>query len=417
MVIAIYLGIMAAILVGTLARPVTALVLAACMFALEQWSQASSGWFASRPILTNVVAGSLVLLGVVRTLLRGSIRPGLYPRVGWLILLLFFYAYCSTLWSPSFERGADAWQTAFPYIGTIVFLAPLLVWRVEDIRVFCVRMLWLGALLCVLLLFTVRWELRQVVIAADPYGRLTGGNPLAVAQIAGSVAFLALFLRFPKAPVLWPLAKWSILAVTLVLIVRSGSRGQLLGALGVIIVFWGIAHRPRNLLRTCAVLFSLGLILMVVKWSLDWFWAEDVRFKQQALAYAAAGRLEMAGTVLKHWAASPGTLLFGLGNSASYDPGILGGYAHIVPMEILGEEGVVGFFLYSLILAGTIGAGARSYRMVRDDAPLRSLFACLGALWLFAFFLSLKQGNLLGSNEFFLYSILLAKFETMVKSP
>ncbi|HYE37379.1 hypothetical protein [Methylocaldum sp.] len=416
MIIAIYLGILTAILIGTLKNPVTALVLAACMFALEQWSQASSVFFVEHGTLTNMVAGSLVLLGVVRALMRGSIRLDIYPKVGWLTLLLFLYAYCSTLWAPSFETSAAAWQSAFPYIGTIIFLAPLLVWKVKDIRTFCTGMIVLGAPLCILLLFTVRWELRQVIIASDAYGDVMGGNPLAVAQIAGYVAFLALFLRFRKRAILWHCARWAILAITIVLIVRSGSRGQLLGTLGVITVCWGIAHRVRSFPRVFAILFSLSLIMILVKWSLDWFWAEDIRFKQQALTDAAIGRLEMARALGRHWFSSPGTLLFGLGNSASYDPRILGGYIHIVPMEILGEEGIVGFVLYALILSGTIRSGFRSYRMVRNDDQLRSLFSCIAALWLFSFFLTFKQGNLLGSNEFFLYSILLAKFEPMLRS-
>jgi hypothetical protein len=416
MIIAIYFGIIAAILIGTLRNPVNALVLAACMFALEQWSQASSGFFVKHQILTNMVAGSLVLLGLIGALFRGVIKSNIYPKVGWLILLLFVYAGCSTLWAPSFEKSAAAWQTAFPYIGTIVFLAPLLVWKIKDVRAFCTNMVLLGAALCVLLLFTVRWELRQVVIASDEYGRYMGGNPLAVAQVAGYVAFLALFLRFSKESVLWQLAKWAILAIAMVLIVRSGSRGQLLSALGVIIVFWGVAHRVRNFPKVFSILFGLSLIVMLVKWSLDWFWAEDVRFKQQAISEAATGRLEMGMLLLKHWSSSLGTILFGLGNTASYDPKILGGYAHVVPIEILGEEGIVGFVLYILILFGTIRSGFRSFRMVRNHDQLRSLFACLGALWLFSFALTLKQGTLLGSNEFFLYSILLAKFESMLRS-
>lgn len=416
MIFAVYFGIIAAVLIGTLRNPVIALVLAACMFALEQWTQASSAFFAKHGTLTNMVAGALVVLGVVCALLRGSIRPDIYPKVGWLTLLLFLYAFGSALWAPSFETSAEAWQIAFPYIGTIIFLAPLLVWKTKDVETFCTGMIVLGTPLCILLLFTVRWGLRQVIIASDAYGDVMGGNPLAVAQIAGYVAFLVLFLRFRKRAMLWHCAKWGVLAIAIVLIVRSGSRGQLLGTLGVIAICWGIARRVRSVPRAFALLFGLGLILILVKWSMDWYWAEDIRFKQQAIAAAALGRLEMAGALLRHWFSSPETVLFGLGNSASYDPKILGGYIHIVPMEILGEEGIVGFVLYVLILSGTIRSGFRSYRMVRDDDRLRSLFGCLTALWLFSFFLTFKQGNLLGSNEFFLYSILLAKFESMLRS-
>jgi hypothetical protein len=103
------------------------------------------------------------------------------------------------------------------------------------------------------------------------------------------------------------------------------------------------------------------------------------------------------------------TILFGLGNSASYDPHIIGMYSHIVPLEVLAEEGIIGFGLFL-----SIRSINQAYKYVKNDQEYRGLLATISATFLFSFILSLKQGNMFGSLDLFMIAIILGKFEKIM---
>ncbi len=107
-------------------------------------------------------------------------------------------------------------------------------------------------------------------------------------------------------------------------------------------------------------------------------------------------------------------MIFGLGNSASFDPEVVGSYPHNVPIEVLGEEGMVGLGIYLTINWLAFQGLLKAYRATKDDPQLRRLLAVAGANFLFSAITTLKEGNMAGSAEFFMAAILLARMPEML---
>ena len=126
---------------------------------------------------------------------------------------------------------------------------------------------------------------------------------------------------------------------------------------------------------------------------------------------AMSGRLEQAFRLTRLWYGTPETLLFGLGNSASFDSRILGIYPHFVPLEVLAEEGVIGFTIFLLILFLASKVVLQCYRYAQRFPSERPIIACLIATFFYSLLLALKQGSLLGNLELFMFGILLGKYE------
>ena len=124
----------------------------------------------------------------------------------------------------------------------------------------------------------------------------------------------------------------------------------------------------------------------------------------------------MCQALLSHWAESPGTMLVGLGNSAALDPDVVGYYPHDVPIETLGEEGVLGLAIYLGINGLALSGLLKGLRATKHDPRLRGLLAVAGANYLFTLMTTLKEGNMVGSAEFFLAAILLARMPEMLSA-
>lgn len=124
---------------------------------------------------------------------------------------------------------------------------------------------------------------------------------------------------------------------------------------------------------------------------------------------AMSGRFDNAILLVQLCYRSVETIIFGLGNSAASDPRILGIYPHFVPLEILAEEGLIGFALFGLVLYSTARNAFECHSQLNTTSVDRKVFAALLALFLFTSLLSLKQGSLLGNLEPFMFAIILGK--------
>jgi hypothetical protein len=248
------------------------------------------------------------------------------------------------------------------------------------------------------------------------------GNPLAVSEMAGMVAIVAILADPWHSSKFWKVMKWAVIAISMTLVVRSGSRGQLLGLIAVSGLCWPISRRIENLkqfaLWVGLVLFLTGITTLALQefWgNKDAYYAGGSRWSEQAMEGAMSGRLAQALFLLDLWFDSPQTIIFGLGNSASFDPRILGMYPHFVPLEILAEEGLAGFGLYLLIVYHAMSSAHRSFRALTNEPKERSLLGALVALFLFTFLLSLKQGSMLLNLELFMFAIILGKYERTLR--
>ena len=410
-----YAAIAGSLFIAIWKYPAVALAGVLCMFGLEQWGQATTTFFAQNHTATNYLIGGILVLAVmVQGVKKGFSLVAGYPPVGWLILALFLYAFASTQWAPRSDISLDLWASRWPYLITIVVLSPLLITQSRDLRVANIGLLVGGGLLTILLLFFVQWENRRIVMGHDL------GNPLAVSTMAAMVVLIAVLSDPWPESRLWVPLKWTLVALCLVLVVRSASRGQLFGTLLVSVACWPISRRLANVKQF--VILGLVVVLLggATSWAINEYSSEQMngargsRWNEQAAQEDFSGRLNNAMFLVRLAYESPVTVLLGLGNSASYDPRILGIYPHFVPLEVLAEEGLIGFGLYLTILFCSMRSCVRCFRSIANEPRERLLLGSLVGLYMFTLLLSFKQGSLLGNLEFFMLSIILGRYERIL---
>jgi hypothetical protein len=402
-------GILGLILLAQWRRPALCIVPLLLMFPLEQWAHSAIPALALQRNLINVVIGVLVLVGVLVRAVRGQRVLAEYPITGYLTLALFVYTLISAFWAPAASGSLRVWSLTWPYIVTTVVLAPLTFGQKRDMSDILDGLALVGGVLVALLLFSTEWKARWIVIGGEY------GNPLAIGYLGGVVAIVLLLGNLWAKSRFWAIARWILAALSLALIVRSGSRGQLLALLLVVLVVWPKSHGSRENRRRLVWGLTLAFAVGVAYLAVQEFWGTDAggstRWEDRMIRQDLEGRIDGAITLLRTWAGSPLTLFFGLGSSASFDPDILGFYPHILPLEILGEEGIVGFTLFGLAVFYTMRSASRLLHATRDLPQERATIATLFGLYLYAVLLSLKEGALLGTHDLFLYAILIGKYD------
>lgn len=402
------------LIVVSLKHPAVAIAGVLCMFGLEQWGQATTRFFAQHQSATNLLMGGILLFALTIQFIRKGLDlfEG-YPLVGWLTIAFFLYAFTSTQWAPRPDLSLNLWASRWPYLVTVVLLCPLLITEAQDIRAANAGLALIGGLLAVLLLFFVKWESRRIVLDS------TLGNPLAIAAMAGLVVVILILADpWPRSAIWFPL-KWAFVALALALIVRSGSRGQLLGVLVACLLCWPISRGLRNVKQFAVLAVVVLFIGVSISWTMQEFWGQEVasgkgRWNEHSAQQDVSGRIDNALLMVEIAAESPTSLLFGLGNSAAYDRRILGIYPHFLPLEVLAEEGVFGFVLYGVIFVLTLRSCHRGFQLSQGDSNLRMLLGGLLGMYLFMVILSLKQGSLLVNLEPFMLGIGLGRFEKIL---
>jgi hypothetical protein len=305
------------------------------------------------------------------------------------------------------------WEIGAPYIITAVLLAPLAVHDSEDLyRAYFALCVFGGVLVIALLLFA-KWGDRGVLIVGSTSELET--NPLSIANLGGGVASAAMFLRTRRFPVLSWLIRLGLVAASLAIVVKSGSRGQLVATLATLILMLPVAFKISNVRGLVPILIAVAVIGYAAQFAArNYIQRGDERWSEREAAASAAGRFEMSAQLLSHWSQSPGSVLFGLGNSASFDPNIVGSYPHDVPAETLGEEGLLGLAIYLGINWLAVKGLFTALKATKGDQQLRRLLAVAGANYVFTFITTLKEGNMAGSAEFFMAAILLARMPEML---
>lgn len=398
-------------------QPAVALAGVLCMFGLEQMGQASHSFFSQHQTFTNLLIGGILLTAVGVKFVKGERVCSNYPAVAWLVLALFSYAFASTVWVRRPDLTLNNWATHGPYVLTFLILTPLTVSTSKDIQTAFKAIILIGTIITVFLLTFVSWDARSIVLEGG------NGNPLAVSQMAAMVALVSILGNPWRSSKIWQVMRWGVVALCLVLVIRTGARGQLLGILLVTIACWPISHRIKNFSQVFLLIGLIGFLATVTSYGLQEFWAKQSsyyaggsRWSEQAMQGAMSGRLEQALILVRLWYASPETLLFGLGNSASYDPHVLGMYPHFLPLEILAEEGLIGFGLYLMILLSTLINITRCFRLLSNEPDELLILGALASLGFFSFVVSLKQGSLLGNLELFMFAMIIGRHVTTLSS-
>ena len=409
--VAVYVSILLIFLFGAWRSPPSCVSALYCLFPLKQLGQSSVASLQVHSWLTNVFVGLIVVLALFRSwsTLRQHLRIGAAAYV--LAASIYAYALCSTTWTLAQDDALQNWSAAWPYIVTSVLLTPLAISDVREMRIALRWLIWTGGLICLVLLVGGDWGSRGLLIIGND-GEFES-NPLAISATAGTVVIVAL-IRGPTSKN-WIETLAAIIAgvSAIFLTIRSGSRGELIAAIVAVLAVAPMRFsltKLRDLVAIVAV-FSVLAVGLVVGMS-HYMAGGDARWTSSTLATDAAGRLDMAFKLLDRWSQSGSAILFGLGNSASFDSRVVGFYPHVMPIEILGEEGVIGFSLFVGLLIITIRSGFAALKSAADRPLDRDTIAASVALVLFALIVSSKQGNLLGNYMLFTSMIIVCRIST-----
>jgi hypothetical protein len=396
---ALFVAAVVGALILAFARPGTACGLTMSGFVIEQAAQAFVPLAGHRDELLNYVVAAAVILAISRQLLHHGPEILLPGPATWATLALLGYTGLTVLWSLFPSTTERSLMTAVPYLGLFAFLAPLTIQSPPDIEDALSVLIFGSTTALLLLLLFAHWEGRAIHL--PDASRLS--NPLALTQAAGSVlvtATLTSIVRRASGRFFVP-GVAIIATVVLLAFIRTQSRGQIVGALGVTALFAAVARRGRIWLGAGA----LGFVLVVASGFVEEEMAANaMRWNQrQVTKDVAEDRLAWADQLFDYWLASnPTHELLGLGNAAAQDPRLLGVYPHIVPIEVLCEEGVLGALFYTLMLF----VAARNYwSLVRrsNRTEVDSFAPAMFALYCYEFTLTLKQGTLTGNATFLLF--------------
>ncbi|HVP32973.1 MAG TPA: O-antigen ligase family protein [Steroidobacteraceae bacterium] len=413
-----YLAVLLAVIVGSVLRPPIALAGVLILFGLKQWGQNASPWLAQYPLLTNVAIGVVTLVAVLRAAFKRGCLFCSMPPAEICAIGLFLYALVTLTWSLDLESGLANWVYVAPYLIVVVLMAPLVVDDLEGLRTTFVWTALLGGGLCFLAVVFGTWGYRGLAVTQTaPIGSLLDRgpqifetNPLALASLGGTVMVAgSTFLLERRATLLRVLAACA-LPFALAVIIRSGSRGQLVAALPALFLAASVAFKLRGF-RSWAVLGLLSMLIVGMGW-----WATSLvevnksRWLGSELAEGdVEGRFEMAAAVLDAAVTHPLAMFIGLGNSSSFK--LLGIYPHITILEVLAEEGLPGIALYLAVLFYAARSVRRAARALTDEPRPRVALGILAGLFLYELLLSWKQGSLLGSQFVFCFAFLLGRLE------
>ena len=390
--------------------PGIALVGLFCMFSVEQWAQSQSTFFIEQPIIINALFAMITGFALAVRVMRSELRHEPYPLGAVLVMILFFYAMVSTNWTDDSVDIQELWTGWAPYVVVQVLIAPLLVAAPKDLtRIFGIQ-IFVGGIFAALIILGTEFAGRKVILGDDTS---LVGNPLAIAESAGITIMCAILVpRLFRGDVL---LKLLICGVCMFAIIKSGSRGQLIALAFALIVAFPVTHSVRNpkiVVGSALVVLFLAYLTML---GLELFWSDSGRYTGASMADDYQERIDMISRLMSAWLASPASIIFGLGNSSSFDMSINGYYPHFVPVEILCEEGLIGAFLYTWMLAivirEAIYVGIRK-KLPRDES---AGLAILVGIIVYMFMISLKQGSLLGSTTFFMSVILFMRSVAYVR--
>ena len=96
-----------------------------CMFAVEQWAQSQSIFFAQRGTLINLPFAAVTIIALTAKFYRGKISSDPYPLVGYVAVALFLFALLSTFWTADVVEADIMWKRAAPYVVLQILIAPL----------------------------------------------------------------------------------------------------------------------------------------------------------------------------------------------------------------------------------------------------------------------------------------------------
>jgi len=395
-------------------RPHWVFVLVISMFPMEQLLQVYISAFSTHRTWFNYIVGTLSVLAVVfRMSRREPVLLGYRNPITTLVAVLYVLWTVGVLFSPARDIAVDSWRQGIPYIGLLLVFLPLLVKDIFEFRQLLSGMMFLGSVIAVLVIANPNSSYYSGRLFLD-LGMVAGvdrfGSPLALGEMGGMIALVAVLARPNKATGIYTLLRIAAFVSGMGLAIGSGSRGQVLAAAITGILFYPLARKianPRQFFLGAAgfgfVVFGLYAVFKLFIGAQN-----EQRWNAFGMLRDTTLRLNMAMDLLHAYIASPSHWLLGLGTNAyaSISPDQYTIYVHNVVAEILCEHGIVGAILFAAITVLTFKYGRRLWSLYRDDPSMRATVAVLLASCTYALFLALKQGSISYPAPFFWWMVL-----------
>jgi O-antigen ligase len=423
--IAVYGSFIVCLAVAGFLRPALAVVAVLLMFPLDQWISIEAANYIKVGYFTNVLIAGIVSMAFVRAIIKSKGQLFHTGSVFWLSAILIMYALFTTIWAPSPEKVYYVWKLRAPYILLFGFLATFLVRDWTDIKDILRFFLILGTPLAGLFDFYVTWERRGFLVD----GSYEAINPLALAQFGGVLAIAAICLRGSSTK--WMLLRGIAIALGLLLIVKTETRGQLVGAVFCLAFAYFVTHYRITNFRLVASLLAAAFVVVGAYYALKHDSTVELvgeitgknlatgeateRMSVENAAVGVTKRWEAVEKLSEAWIASPLTIVFGLGNSASYS--IANRYPHNIPLEILFEEGIVGLILYLALVVSVFRTCVYLLKINFPNGPDNAYVLVLPIFILYEFLMTLKQGTLISSTTFIMLIILLDRVGVYENQP
>ena len=386
-----------------------AICLSLCMFGLEQLMHSVTPALMAYPSAINIAIGFIILICFLVKLLKKGPRTLIFtmPPEYWVVICLYLYAFCSLIWAYNAAESIDAWKHSWPYIVSMILISPLILTNKLEVHGTLKLLFWISGALSLALMIFPKWEGRHIYFSHSI--SLVENNPLEVGTV-GALALFSSVFYISKKNKIFVIIRWLVGITGLLLIIRSGSRGQLISALLCVMIFYPMISNKFKLTHIISWSILLSILVFATYWGIDNYGQDDVRWTQDKSGEDILGRINGALILLNEWISNGIiTSILGLGNGSAYH--LIGYYPHLVSIEILAEEGIIGFgMLMILIILSTL----KIIKIVRSKKHSISLvhqasymFWC--SLLLFYFLLSMKQGSLLGNLNLFFSMIIIGK--------
>jgi len=400
-------------------RPAFSFVLVTVLYPLKQLQMSYMPIFAAHSAWFNYIICAGVVMGVIGNLTRnrGAIT-GYGNKVFIITMILYAFSVLSILWSPSGEYAVNRTLDGAPYWAMQIALMPLVFLDLGDFRRIQTALLLTASVVIVLFFTNPR--------ASFYTGRLTleigyfhgeanyRGNPLATAQVGGQLAILAALMLPIRQALFVNILRIAAVFLGLGIALAAGSRGQLILAIFVMVAFYPLARKVKNVKQFFINMIGLGIFGAITLVAFRYFLSQD---QEQSgrwdLAHqweVVAQRSRTAWSLIEAWVASPLHWPFGLGNNAfSYISGEQVSYAHNIIIEMIGEYGLFGITMWSIMAFWMIRECRALYRLYADDPAGRATAASFMALAAYLGLLAMKQGTWVGSPDCYFVPIILCK--------
>ncbi len=407
-----YYLILSGLFILTILKPPVGIVSVLIMFSLEQWGQSVIPMLLTYSSITNYAIAFIVLSGYLsKKLFFKSIPQNRNNSIKFYTFFLYIYACITVVWSQNIELGTSKWISQGPYLLLILGLAPLLVQRTKDFFVIFDYLILFSTPLLFLLAFYVEWDGRRILLNSS-YG--VYGNPLEISTLAGIILLVSIFHMPTLFRKYWSVIKYVVIGLCVYVLALSGSRGQMIGALLVPMILWPLRYSTNKIGSYILLIIMASFLIFIAGSFINDIWSDSSRWSKDENTEVVMDRFRASIMLLKIWVEDPFAIIAGLGNGSSYD--LIGFYPHNVPVEILAEEGIIGFCIYLIILILVYKKIRWLLKMSSKDKERRTVVVIIMSILLFYLLLSLKQGSLLGNMVFFMMVILVGKMEAMKRT-